>query len=53
MRNGIDRDSRQATQKAIQEYTFKAFETLQKMDISEEKKSVLKVFGEKLMSRNV
>jgi geranylgeranyl diphosphate synthase type II len=43
----------QATQKAIQEYTFKAFETLQKMDISEEKKSVLKVFGEKLMSRNV
>ncbi|MFC4738645.1 polyprenyl synthetase family protein [Flavobacterium ponti] len=41
------------TQEAIKEYTQKAFETLQKMDISEEKKQILYVFGEKLMNRNV
>lgn len=45
--------SSQATQKAIQEFTFKAFETLDKMDISEDKKTLLKTFGEKLMNRNV
>ncbi|CAM3578202.1 polyprenyl synthetase family protein [Flavobacterium gelidilacus] len=42
-----------ATQEAIKEYTQKAFETLQKMEISEEKKQILYVFGEKLMNRNV
>jgi geranylgeranyl diphosphate synthase type II len=42
-----------ATQEAIKEYTQKAFETLQKMEISEEKKRILYVFGEKLMNRNV
>nr|WP_294777064.1 polyprenyl synthetase family protein [uncultured Flavobacterium sp.] len=42
-----------ATQSAIQEYTLKAFETLDKMNISEDKKAVLKAFGDKLMSRNV
>jgi len=42
-----------ATQDAIKEYTQKAFKTLQKMDISEEKKQILYVFGEKLMNRNV
>ncbi|RAR72767.1 polyprenyl synthetase family protein [Flavobacterium aciduliphilum] len=42
-----------ATQKAIQEYTFKAFEKLDLMTISEEKKAVLKTFGENLMNRNV
>ena len=41
------------TQEAIKEYTQKAFETLQKMDVSEEKKQILYVFGEKLMNRNV
>ena len=41
------------TQEAIKEYTQKAFATLQKMDISEEKKQILYVFGEKLMNRNV
>ena len=41
------------TQEAIKEYTQKAFETLQKMNISEEKKQILYVFGEKLMNRNV
>jgi len=42
-----------ATQKAIQEYTFKAFETLEKMNISKDKKQMLKAFGENLMNRNV
>ena len=41
------------TQKAIQEYTFKAFETLEKMNISADKKEILKAFGENLMNRNV
>ena len=43
----------EATQKAIQDYTFKAFETLEKMNISGEKKIMLRTFGENLMSRNV
>lgn len=42
-----------ATQKAIEEYTFKAFETLEKMDISIEKKNILRVFGKGLMGRKV
>ncbi|MCG2610146.1 polyprenyl synthetase family protein [Flavobacterium sp. SM15] len=43
----------EATQQAIREYTFKAFETLEKMQIDHDKKAVLKTFGEHLMSRNV
>lgn len=43
----------EATQNAIQHYTFKAFETLEKMNIGNDKKRILKAFGEKLMSRNV
>jgi len=43
----------EATQKAIQEYTFKAFETLEKMNIGTDKKALLKVFGENLMDRKV
>lgn len=43
----------QATQKAIQDYTFEAFETLEKMNISEEKKGMLKTFGVNLMGRKV
>ena len=42
-----------ATQEAIEKYTFKAFETLEKMTISEEKKNILKIFGENLMGRKV
>nr|WP_315149097.1 polyprenyl synthetase family protein [uncultured Flavobacterium sp.] len=42
-----------ATQEAIEMYTFKAFETLDKMTISEEKKNILKTFGENLMGRKV
>jgi geranylgeranyl diphosphate synthase type II len=42
-----------ATQDAIEMYTFKAFETLEKMEISNEKKNVLRTFGENLMGRKV
>ena len=42
----------EATQKAIQDFTFKAFETLEIMTISDDKKAALKVFGENLMGRN-
>jgi len=43
----------EATQKAIQDYTFSAFETLEKMNISKDKKVILRAFGENLMKRNV
>jgi geranylgeranyl diphosphate synthase type II len=42
-----------ATKEAILNYTQKAFETLSKLDISEEKKLVLRTFGGQLMGRNV
>lgn len=42
-----------ATQEAIEFYTLKAFETLEEMTISEEKKGVLITFGKNLMNRNV
>ena len=42
-----------ATKKAIQDYTFKAFETLQKINIDNTKKDKLKSFGENLMARKV
>ncbi|SEQ17394.1 polyprenyl synthetase family protein [Flavobacterium urocaniciphilum] len=42
-----------ATQDAILNYTEKAFETLSKMNISDDKKTILRLFGEKLMNRNV
>lgn len=48
-----DSGSSKATQEAIKEYTQKAFKTLKKMNISEEKKQILYIFGEKLMKRNV
>ena len=43
----------QATQKAILDFTLKAFETLNKLDIDADKKSLLKIFGENLMGRKV
>lgn len=43
----------EATRKAIQDYTFKALETLEKMNINNGKKEILKAFGQNLMSRNV
>lgn len=45
--------SSEATQKAIENYTFKALETLAKMNIDNDKKAILKAFAENLMSRNV
>ena len=42
-----------ATQDAIQDFTFKAFQTLDKMNISVDKKEMLKAFGENLMGRKV
>lgn len=42
-----------ATQKAIEEFTLKAFETLETLDISKENKVMLKDFGENLMNRTV
>lgn len=43
----------QSTQHAIREYTMKAFETLEKMQVSDDKKAALKAFGERLMERKV
>jgi len=43
----------EATQMAIQNFTSKAFETLFKMNISEDKKAMLTNFGENLMKRKV
>lgn len=43
----------EATQQAIKNYTFKAFEKLEKIHIEAEKKVMLKAFGENLMRRNV
>jgi geranylgeranyl diphosphate synthase type II len=41
------------TKKAIENFTFKALETLAKMNIGNDKKAILKAFAENLMSRNV
>ena len=42
-----------ATQDAIQDFTFKAFQMLDQMNISADKKAMLKAFGENLMGRKV
>lgn len=42
-----------ATQKAIEDFTLQAFATLNKMQLADDKKIVLKTFGEKLMNRTV
>lgn len=41
----------QATQDAIHDFTFKAFDTLDKMNLDTTKKEVLRAFGENLMGR--
>jgi len=43
----------EATKSAISDFTYKAFETLERMDISLDKKAALKEFGNKLMERKV
>ncbi len=45
--------SADANKEAIQDYTSKAFSVLESLNISEDKKSLLKTFGNSLMSRNV
>ncbi|WP_066223461.1 polyprenyl synthetase family protein [Formosa haliotis] len=42
-----------ATTKEIENYTNKAFSVLETLDISEDKKNLLKTFGENLMTRKV
>ncbi|WP_412561802.1 polyprenyl synthetase family protein [Winogradskyella sp. MIT101101] len=43
----------EATQLAVKGYTNKAFEILKTLNISEDKKQLLRTFGEQLMNRNV
>ncbi len=43
----------EATQVAIEEYTFKAFDTLEQMNIDSHKKEILHQFGKNLMDRKV
>ncbi len=43
----------EATKNAIENYTLKAFKTIEIMNISADKKAILKAFGQKLMSRDV
>lgn len=42
-----------ATKNAIEVYTLKAFDMLEQMDISADKKEVLRAFGQNLMKRSV
>ncbi|MEO4004142.1 polyprenyl synthetase family protein [Flavobacterium sp. CAU 1735] len=49
----IETGAAKVTQEAIEGYTLKAFETLEKMNISAEKKQELKDFGINLMKRQV
>ncbi|WP_040756962.1 polyprenyl synthetase family protein [Winogradskyella psychrotolerans] len=42
-----------ATQNAVKDYTNKAFEVLEALNISNDKKQSLRVFGEQLMNRRV
>ena len=48
----ITSGSSEATNKAIEEYTNKAITVLENLNISDEKKAILKQFGEQLMNRN-
>jgi len=43
----------EATQNAVKDYTNKAFEVLKTLNISEDKKQLLRLFGEQLMNRRV
>ena len=45
--------SAEATKEAIEDYTLKAFTVLQALNISEDKKQLLKTFGNNLMNRTV
>lgn len=43
----------EATQNAVKDYTNKAFKVLESLNISEDKKQLLRLFGEQLMNRRV
>ena len=45
--------SAEATKEAIEDYTLKAFTVLQSLNISQDKKQLLKTFGNNLMNRTV
>ncbi len=49
----ISSGSAKATKQAISDYTTKAFSLLEDLDISEDKKHILKEFGEELLKRDV
>ncbi len=49
----VSSGSANETKKAIEEYTKKAFSVLETINISDDKKAVLKQFGEQLMKRSV
>ncbi len=49
----VETGAAKKTQEAIQNYTLKAFDTLQNISIDNEKKEKLKSFGENLMGRKV
>lgn len=49
----VETKSAQETEEAIKNYTLQAFSTLEKLNVSDDKKEVLRNFGEKLMKRNV
>ena len=49
----IDSGASDATQKAVKNYTDKAFEVLGTLSITDDKKQVLRLFGEQLMNRRV
>ena len=49
----VSSGSADATKAAIEEYTSRAFEVLETLDISEENKGLLRNFGQELMNRNV
>lgn len=43
----------EATSQAIRDYTYKAFSVLDEMEVPEDRKPILRAFGEKLMARSV
>jgi geranylgeranyl diphosphate synthase type II len=49
----ISSGSAEATKQAIHDYTDKAFYVLQRLNISNDKKEILKIFGNSLMNRTV
>jgi len=49
----VDSGSAEATKKAIEDYTNKAFQVLESLNVSDDKKTLLKDFGSRLMNRTV